>query len=113
MKKPKKKSQMFCFFGILIVIFFTFITIFGDEGLMKLRKLYTLKDQVQKDTNELYRTNQRIAREITHLKDPINSERLIREKLGYVKSNEYILILSNEDKTETRPSIDSTLPSNT
>jgi len=69
--------------------------------LIKLRKIYFLKDQVQKENQALYLTNQKITREINHLKEPTNSERLIREKLGYLKPNEYILILDNP--TESQP----------
>lgn len=113
MKKPKKKSQLFCLLGIFIVAFFSSITIFGDEGLLKLRSLYALKDEVQKETNDLYRANQKLAREVNHLKDPINSERLVREKLGYIKSNEYILILESENRPESQPTHSSSAPSST
>lgn len=101
MKKLKRKSKLFSILGIFVIIFFGAITIFGDEGLIKLRKLYSLRDQVQKENQELYLNNQKLARDINHLKDPINSERLVREKLGYLKANEYILILDH--KSESQP----------
>ncbi len=100
MKKVKKKSRLFFFLGILVIGFFTTITIFGEEGLVKLKKLYALRDQVQKENQELYRSNQKLAREINHLKIPSNAERLVREKLGYIKSNEYILILDNKNESQ-------------
>lgn len=102
MKKAKKKSGVFLLLGIFVILFFAGITIFGEEGLVKLRKLYSLREQVQKENQELYLQNQKLAREINLLKDPAHSERLIREKLGYLKSNEYILILDNQ--SESQPS---------
>jgi len=101
MKKPKKKLRLFYLLGLFVVAFFAAITVFGDEGLLKLKSLYALQTQVQTDTHDLYLANQKLAREIAHLKDPVNSERLVREKLGYIKSNEYILIL--EAKSESQP----------
>jgi len=102
MVKLKQKLKIFYLLGIIIIVFFASITIFGDEGLLKLRKLYTFKDQVQKENQELYLANQKLAREVNQLKESSNTERLIREKLGYIKSNEYILILGN--KSESQPS---------
>lgn len=96
----KKKLKMFYLLGICVIAFFTAITIFGDEGLLKLRKLYTLKDQVSQENQELYLHNQKLSREIKQLKENSHSEKLIREKLGYIKSNEFILILGNTSESQ-------------
>ncbi|MBL7684645.1 MAG: septum formation initiator family protein [Deltaproteobacteria bacterium] len=104
MNRVQKKPKHYYFFVFAFVIlgFFAVLTIFGDEGLLKLKQLYTLKNQLKQENFELFQTNQKLLREATHLKDPIYAERLIREKLGYIKSREYILLLPEKLGAESQ-----------
>ncbi len=83
---------------ITVTIFFLILTIFGDEGLIKLRKLYALRDLVSQENRELFQDNQRLLEEAHRLRQPAFTERLIRDNLGYVKPNEYILILDEQKR---------------
>lgn len=96
----KRKTKLLYLLGLLVIGFFGVVTFFGDEGLLKLRKLYSLRNQVQVENQELFLTNQKLAHEIIHLKETAHTERLIREKLGYIKSGEYILILDNKNESQ-------------
>lgn len=101
MKKPPRQLlvKSFPFIVLGLVVCFIFLIVFGSEGLLKLKDLYRLKDQVQKENQELFKNNQKLKSENTLLKEPTYTEQLIREKLGYVKSNEKILIL-NENESQ-------------
>ncbi len=108
MKKVKQKTKVFYLVALVIFTFFGLITFFGDDGLLKLRKLYALRNQVQKENQALYLNNQRLGREMNQLKEPFHTERLIREKLGYLKSGEYLLILENKNESQAAPNSGST-----
>ncbi|MFO1519737.1 MAG: septum formation initiator family protein [bacterium] len=103
-KKPKHKRKFFILFAFVVVGFFAVLTIFGDEGLVKLRQLYALRDRIRQENQDLFQNNQKLLQETSLLKDPVFAERLIREKLGYVKSKEYILILDERAASESQSS---------
>ena len=92
-KRPKPKLKFFLFLALVVMGFFGLLTVFGDEGLLKLKNLYLLREQIQKENREIFNTNQKLIEQIHLLKEPLYAERLIREKLGYVKPREFILIL--------------------
>ncbi len=104
--RQKQKRKIFLMLSLIILVFFSTITIFGDEGLLKLRKLYQLQEQIHKQNQELFTTNQTLSKSVTLLKDPVNTQRLIREKLGYLKKNEYVLFLDENSQpvVELHPS---------
>ncbi len=101
--RQKQKRKIFLMFSLIILVFFSTITIFGDEGLLKLRKLYQLQEQIHKQNQELFSTNQTLLKNVTLLKDPMSTQRLIREKLGYLKKNEFVLFLdeTRQNSAET------------
>jgi len=104
-KRPKPKVKFFLASALVVMGFFGLLTVFGDEGLIKLKKLYNLRDRIRHENQEIFSNNQRLIEQIQLLKEPLYAERLIREKLGYVKSREYILILGEDQGPESRPSL--------
>ncbi len=96
----KTKRKLFGLISLGLLGFFTILTAFGDEGLLKLRKFYLLRNKIHAENQELFKTNQRLNQEINLLKEPLYTERLIREKLGYVKPKELVLILDTPAPSE-------------
>ncbi len=97
----KTKRKVLGLISLGLVSFFIILTAFGDEGLLKLRKLYVLRNKIHTENQELFKTNQRLNQEINLLKEPLYTERLIREKLGYVKPKELVLILDAPSSPNT------------
>lgn len=103
--KHRSRQRLFFLGGLIVLGFFAFVTVLGDEGLLKLRSLYQLRDRVKQENRDIFNTNRKLIREIALLKDPLNTQRLIREKLGYLKSHEYVLILNeNSSSPSSQPS---------
>ena len=102
-KHPKPKVKFFFLLALIVVGFFGLLTVFGDEGLLKLKNFYTLRDRIRHENQEIFNSNQKLINQINLLKEPLYAERLIREKLGYVKAREYILILNENSALESQP----------
>ena len=96
--------KLFCTLGLVIIGAFAFLTLLGDEGLLRLRDLYQMKQKIQAENQEIFNTNQKLKEEVSLLKEQVFAERLIRDKLGYVKPKEYILILDKPQAPESQPS---------
>jgi cell division protein FtsB len=110
-KRPKPKVRFFLLLALIVVSFFGLLTVFGDEGLLKLRNFYSLRDRIRRENSEIFNTNQKLIEQIDLLKEPLYAERLIREKLGYVKPKEYTLILNENNELESQPNSHPTLNS--
>ena len=101
-QKNKRSKNLFLILTLTIAGFFALLTLFGEEGLLKLKKLYALKSRIRTENQEIFLLNQKLQEEVRLLKEPVFAERLIREKLGYVKEREYILLL-NDPVAESKP----------
>jgi len=101
-QKKKRSTNLFIILTVTIVSFFALLTVFGEEGLLKLKNLYALKSKIRAENQEIFVLNQKLEEEIRLLKEPVFAERLIREKLGYVKEREFILLL-NDPVAESKP----------
>lgn len=103
MKSKKTNRTLFLALSFGIIGFFTLITFFGDEGVLKLKKLREQRNQLKKENQALFEANQKLKEEVSLLQNPRNTEALIREKLGYVKEGEYLLILNGKVSAEDSP----------
>jgi len=101
-KKEKISYRFFISVSSAILIFFFLITIFGEEGLLKLKHLYTLKRKIEAENIKLLEENLKLKDQLALLKTPQYNERMIREQLGYIKKNEWVLIL-DESQTHSIP----------
>ena len=101
-QKNKRSKNLFLILTLVVTGFFALLTLFGEEGLLKLKKFYALKSKIRAENQEIFLANQKLQEEIRLLKEPVFAERLIREKLGYVKEREYILLLS-DTAPESKP----------
>jgi cell division protein FtsB len=89
MKKLKAKIQF------LLLIFFIFLiaywTIFGDNGLLKLRKVEQESEQVKAASEKIKKENERLKKEIKLLLDDRKYlEKVAREEMGMTSTDEII-----------------------
>ncbi|MBM3252969.1 MAG: septum formation initiator family protein [Candidatus Omnitrophica bacterium] len=78
----------------LIIIFAIFL-----PGLTKKHELIERKEFLERESKKLYDENKSLLKETDRLKrDPYYQEKVIREKLGYIKEGEIILRLEPREK---------------
>jgi cell division protein FtsB len=101
MKKLKAKIQ------VLLLIFFIFLiaywTIFGDNGILKLRKIEQENEKVKAASEKIKTENERLKKEITLLReDRKYVEKVAREELGMTRKDEIIFKKKQDDGKEKK-----------
>jgi cell division protein FtsB len=101
MKKLKAKIQ------VLLLIFLIFLiaywTIFGDNGILKLRKIEQENEQVKVASEKIKAENERLKKEITLLReDRKYVEKVAREELGMTRKDEIIFKKKQDDGKEKK-----------
>lgn len=77
-----------------ITVFIIFL-----PGLTKKHDLMEKRAFLEKESKRLYRENKELLNEIERLKrDPNYQEKMVREKLGYVKEGEMVLRLEPKEE---------------
>ena len=101
MKKLKAKIQ------VLLLVFFIFLiaywTIFGDNGILKLRKVEQESEKVKAASEKIKTENERLKKEIKLLQeDRKYVEKVAREELGMTRQNEIIYKKKQDDVKEKK-----------
>ena len=99
MKKLKEKIQF------LLLAFFIFLiaywTIFGDNGILKLRKIEQESEKVKAASEKIKAENERLKKEIKLLQeDRKYVEKVAREELGMTRKDEIIYKKKQNDGKE-------------
>jgi len=96
--------------GALLVLAVT--AIFGDNGMLALRRLLGEVDTLVREVRTLEVQNERLSRAIAELQeDPAVIERIAREELGLVRPGERILRFPRSARPgESVPALTPTLP---
>lgn len=82
--------------GLAGLVFFLFIGFFGEDGVLKLRQYYLIRDQIIADNHNLLQQNLLYLQEIQKLGDAKYIEQLARRELGYVKADEIVFVVPEE-----------------
>jgi cell division protein FtsB len=101
MKKLKAKIQ------VLLLIFFIFLiaywTIFGDNGIFKLRKIEQENEKVKAASEKIKTENERLKKEIKLLQgDGKYVEKVAREELGMTRKDEIIFKKKQDEEKEKK-----------
>lgn len=88
--------------AIGLILFFGWLMIFGDEGLLTLQQLRQTERQSLKKEQELTHRLDRLHTEIERLKDPAYLEVLVRKEFGYVKPGETVYQFPDATDTNTQ-----------
>lgn len=76
---------------ILLLLGFFLLTLFGEEGLIRLIQLKKTARALEEANQLITQENQTLKAEVVQLNDPALLERLIREELGYLGEHEELL----------------------
>ena len=99
-KKKKRSFEYWVAWLLFLALFFIFLTIFGQNGLLQIGDLKKARMILTKETFALREENDLLRREIKGLKeDPFFIEKVAREELDLVRPNEvvYQFVSSSED----------------
>jgi len=99
-KKKKRSFEYWVAWLLFLALFFIFLTIFGQNGLLQIGDLKKARMMLTKETFALREENDSLRREIKGLKeDPFFIEKVAREELDLVRPNEvvYQFVSSSED----------------
>lgn len=86
-----KTLRLLLFFGLSAVLVST--AIFGKRGWLDLQRMHQSRLSVEAETREVARDLEFLNSRIQAFEaDPVEQERAVREVLGYVKSDETVVI---------------------
>lgn len=89
-----KKKRLITFTIILLIFIYVFISmIFGDMGLLRYKRLYNTKIDMEKQIKEIRKENEELKTQIKLLnEDPFYKEKFARENFGLAQPDEYIFL---------------------
>lgn len=88
---------------VLAAGLFVWFFLLGDQGVVNLRKLHTMKKQLLHEQQTLEQDIKDMTREKELLSDPKNLEMVIRKELGAIKPGEVIFELNSGDTKPNTP----------
>ncbi len=89
--------------ALALILLFGGLMIFGDEGLLTLRRLTQTRHQLLKKEQELTHRLDRLHTETDRLQDPEYLESLVRKEFGYVKPGETVYQFPDPTGTAPQP----------
>jgi len=104
-KRKKRSFEYWVVWLLFLALFFIFLTIFGQNGLLQIGDLKKARMILTKEIFALQEENYSLRREIKGLKeDPFFVEKVAREELDLVRPNEvvYQFVSSSEDSEKEK-----------
>jgi len=104
-KRKKRSFEYWVVWLLFLALFFIFLTIFGQNGLLQIGDLKKARMILTKEIFALQEENYALRREIKGLKeDPFFVEKVAREELDLVRPNEvvYQFVSSSEDSEKEK-----------
>lgn len=101
-RKKQTSLEWWVAWLLFLALFFIFLFIFGDNGLLQIGELRRVRMALSVEINKLNRENEEIRKEIRGLReDSYYIEKVAREELNLVRPNEvvYQIIPSSEEKS--------------
>lgn len=90
-KKVTKKHKILLSIGMVVILSFFLLIVFGDDALLELNRVKKERNILIKKNEELARENNSMYTEIERLKnDPEYIENVARRELGMIGKNEII-----------------------
>lgn len=96
MRKETKNIKFYFILLSLFSVFMLFLTVFGDPGILELRKLTTKHEVLLTKIAAINSENQELLQEVDKLKtSKLYIEDLARKKHGMVKEGEIVFLFQN------------------
>lgn len=95
-----RKMQNLIFLLLAVGVFLTFfyLTLWGENGLLRLVRLYRVKAKMIEANNSLLLQNLEYLQKIRHLKEVKYIEQTARTDLGFVRPNEVVYVFDAENQ---------------
>lgn len=91
MKESQGRWKYVVLLILIILLLITYYTVFGERGVLELRKLERTVDDAKAKTEEVKKENERLTQEIKRLQsDQEYIEKLARQELGLARKDEMI-----------------------
>lgn len=94
----KIHNQFFYLLGVGIFFFFVILSIWGENGLLRLVEMNNIKKQAVSLNQKILQENLLLKQEIERLHDAKYLEQRVRSDLGLIKPNEKVFIIPEEPK---------------
>jgi cell division protein FtsB len=95
--KGQKRRYTYLILLVFMILLIAYYTIFGDRGILKMRKLGNNLENIRASTQKLQEENEGLKREIRLLQeDEEYIERIAREELGLAREDEIIYKSNSE-----------------
>lgn len=95
--KEQKRRYTYLILLVFMILLIAYYTIFGERGILKMRKLGSNLENIRASTQELKEENEELKREIRLLQeDEAYVERIAREELGLAREDEIIYKSNSE-----------------
>jgi cell division protein FtsB len=89
--KESKGRWKYLVLVVSIILVITYYTVFGERGVLELRKLERTVEEAKAKTEEVKKENERLKQEIQRLQsDQQYIEKLARQELGLARKDEMI-----------------------
>lgn len=88
------QTQLFPAFALAIFIAFFFLTVWGENGVLRLVELRRIKAGIESGNTDVLRENLLFVQQIEKLKDAPYVEQKARSNLGMVRDNETVFVIS-------------------
>ncbi|MBI4211793.1 MAG: septum formation initiator family protein [Deltaproteobacteria bacterium] len=85
-----QKLPMITVASVLGGLLFFWALVFGDQGVVKLFRLYQLKEHLLEEQSTLARELDRLNTEKAMLEEPRQMEMIVRQELGVIKPGEIL-----------------------
>ena len=96
MGKEPKNTRVYFSLLVIFSIFMLFLTLFGDHGIIELKKLNKKHESILTDIAAVKKENTRLRIEIDRLKtDKRYIEELARKEFGMVKEDEIVFLFQD------------------
>lgn len=90
----KIQHQLFPAFALAIFVAFFFLTVWGENGVLRLVELRRIKAGIESENTDILRENLLFVQQIDKLKDAPYVEQKARSSLGLVRDNETVFVIS-------------------
>lgn len=94
------QNRLFLAGAVLICIFFAYLSLWADNGLLRMLELGRVKNKILTQNHDILEQNLSYVQEIKKLKELPYIEQKARNELGFVRPNEVVYIMNSTPRVE-------------
>lgn len=98
MKKTGRDNQLlnagFYILGVVLFVGFFIVTVWGEDGLLRLMELRAMRDKMVKSNQHLLQSNFQAMEKILKLRQMGYVEQTARTEMGLIRSDEIVYVVT-------------------